>query len=215
LSKDPSENAKIDQLIQQVLEEEKPQSVEQLAKLVQQKFPLPTQKVLERILRLHEEGKITLRSPIAPTPLKIIDYIRSSQAYWYWTTIILSLTTTILVLTIPEDAYPVVYARYVLGAIFVLWMPGYTFIKALFPIKVPIPTSSTELDSIERIALSIGMSIALVPIVGLLLNYTPFGIRLIPITLSLLALTLTFATAAIIREHNANLKQSIPTKKDN
>lgn len=50
------------------------------------------------------------------------------------------------------------------------------------------------------------MSIALAPIVGLLLNYTPFGIRLAPITISLLALTVSFATAAIIREHTANLK---------
>jgi uncharacterized membrane protein len=71
-----------------------------------------------------------------------------------------------VVFTVPEDAYPIVYLRYILGSIFILWLPGYTFIKALFPEK--------ELDSIERIALSIGMSIALVPIIGLLLNYTPF-----------------------------------------
>jgi len=209
------ENTKIDQLIQQVLEEEKPENVEQLVKLVQQNSRLPEQQVLEHILRLHEERKITLKDSITPTLPKIIDYIRSSQAYWYWATIILSIITTILVFTVPEDAYPIVYARYILGSIFVLWLPGYTFIKALFPTKVPIPTSSTELDSIERIALSIGMSIALVPIVGLLLNYTPWGIRLTPITVSLFALTLTFATAAIIREHKANLKQNTLYKKSN
>jgi uncharacterized membrane protein len=45
------------------------------------------------------------------------------------------------------------------------------------------------------------MSIALVPIIGLLLNYTPWGIRLTPIILSLLALTIVFATAAVIREY--------------
>jgi uncharacterized membrane protein len=94
-----------------------------------------------------------------------------------------------------------VYVRHVLGTIFVLWLPGYTFIKALFPTKVPIQTSSEDLDKIERIALSIGLSLALVPIVGLLLNYTPWGIRLTPIVLSLFALTIIFATAAIIREH--------------
>ena len=57
-----------------------------------------------------------------------------------------------------------VYARYLLGSLFVLFLPGYTFIKALFPAK--------QLDSIERTALSIGMSLALVPMIGLLLNYT-------------------------------------------
>jgi len=66
------------------------------------------------------------------------------------------------------------------------------------------------LDTIERVALSLGTSLALVPIDGLLLNYTPWGIRLTPTVLSLLALTIVFATAAIIRENQAtrHLKQS-------
>jgi uncharacterized membrane protein len=91
--------------------------------------------------------------------------------------------------------------RFALGIIFVLYLPGYTFIKALFPSKVPTKTSSENLDTIERVVLSLGMSLALTPIVGLILNYTPWGITLTPITLSLLALTVIFATAAILREH--------------
>ena len=82
-----------------------------------------------------------------------------------------------------------------------MFLPGYAFIKALFPTTVPFKTSSENLDNIERIALSIGMSLALVPIVGLILNYTPWGIRLTPITLSLLALTIVFGTAAVLREY--------------
>ncbi|MEM1540867.1 MAG: DUF1616 domain-containing protein, partial [Candidatus Bathyarchaeia archaeon] len=58
-------------------------------------------------------------------------------------------------------------------------------------------------------ALSIGLSLVIVPIVGLLLNYTPWGIRLTPITMSLLALTTTFATAALIREHRTKAKTDI------
>jgi uncharacterized membrane protein len=53
------------------------------------------------------------------------------------------------------------------------------------------------------------MSLALVPLVGLLLNYTPWGIRLTPITLSLTALTLTFATAAVIREYQSTSKSDM------
>jgi len=51
------------------------------------------------------------------------------------------------------------------------------------------------LDSIERIALSFGLSIAVVPLLGLALNYT-FGIRLIPIlvTLCLYSILLIFVT---------------------
>jgi len=43
------------------------------------------------------------------------------------------------------------------------------------------------------------------PITGLLLNYTPWGIRLTPVTLSLLALTITLATVALIREQQIKL----------
>lgn len=197
LSKD-----KMDQHIIQIVEEAKPENVEQLIKLVKEKFPLPDQEILTRILYLQEKEKIGLKPHKPLTPQKLTTYLRSSQAYWYWIIIILASTTTLLIFTIPENAFPLVYARYILGSIFVLWLPGYTFIKALFPEK--------ELDNIERVALSMGMSIALVPIVGLLLNYTPWGIRLTPITIGLLALTFTFATAAIIREHQ-KIRQSSKT----
>jgi len=207
LHKNPPKDT-LDQEIIQIVKEKKPENVKQLIKLVKEKFPLPDQKILNRISYLQEKEKIRLKPHQNPPPKKLTTYLHSNQAYWYWTTIILTSTTALLVFTIPENAFPLVYARYILGSIFVLWLPGYTFIKALFPTKVPIQTSSKDLDSIERVALSIGMSIALVPIVGLLLNYTPLGIRLTPITISLLALTITFATAAIIREHQTKLKQA-------
>jgi len=105
---------------------------------------------------------------------------------------------TTLVFTISEDNYPIVYARYLFGAIFVLWVPGYSLMKILFPTR--------EIDNIERVALSIGISVAFVPIAGILLSYTPFGIRTTPITVSLLALAITFATIAVIKEHQTKLK---------
>jgi uncharacterized membrane protein len=53
------------------------------------------------------------------------------------------------------------------------------------------------------------MSLAIAPIVGLILNYTPWGIRLPPVTLSLLALTAIFATAAIVREFQTKITKTI------
>jgi uncharacterized membrane protein len=137
----------------------------------------------------------------AKPPQNLRQYLSSDGADWFWATIILALATTVTVFTVPTDFYPLAYLRYLLGLIFVLWLPGYTFIKALFPTQVPVKTSSENLDTVERVALSFGMSLALVPIVGLLLNYTPWGIRLTPITLSLLALTVAFALVAILRDY--------------
>ena len=189
----------INQYIIDVVRKNHPKTVNELVKLVQPKYPIPEEEILECILNLQNQGKIALKKhQTSITPL-LGSYIFSTKANWYWTIIAVAAATTALVFTVPENAYPIVYARYLLGSIFVLFLPGYSLIKALFPTK--------ELDNIERAALSIGMSLALVPITGLLLNYTPWGIRTTPVTLSLLALTTVFATAAIIREHQAKLKE--------
>jgi uncharacterized membrane protein len=64
------------------------------------------------------------------------------------------------------------------GLPFILFLPGYALTAALFPAKY-------DLDMIERIALSFGLSIAVVPLIGLCLNYTPWGITTLPILVSL------------------------------
>jgi uncharacterized membrane protein len=61
--------------------------------------------------------------------------------------------------------------RIILGVPFVLFFPGYALMVALFP-------SKTRISGIERVALSFGLSIAVVSLIGLILNYTPWGIRL-------------------------------------
>ena len=98
--------------------------------------------------------------------------------------------------------------RIVVGLVFVLFIPGYAFIAALFPEAGGGPTAEDEtgsdpqadgIDGIERVALSFGLSIALVPLVGLVLNFTPWGIRLLPILVSLSGLTLVLTAIAAVR----------------
>lgn len=206
---DKPEKTELVNSITRIIEEKKPQTVKQLVILVKEKLQISEQEALEYILKLQTEGKISFtKKPTQPSP-KLVAYLKTEQTLWYWVTIAISVVTVATVFTIQEDFYPWVYIRYVLGTIFVLWLPGYSFIKALFPKQVPIKLSTENLDTIERIALSLGMSLALVPIVGLLLNYTPWGIRLTPIVLSLLALTVTFATVAVIREHQVRIEKTI------
>ncbi|GEA14638.1 hypothetical protein E308F_08800 [Moorella sp. E308F] len=82
--------------------------------------------------------------------------------------------------------------RVALGLPFVLFLPGYCLIAALFP-------RQGDLDGIERIALSFGLSIAVVPLIGLGLNYTPWGIRLYPILISLLIWILGLSALGLTR----------------
>ena len=181
----------------QLIEDKKPRNLQQLVNLAKEKSSIPEQKIIEHVLRLQSQGRISLTEQ--PTrSQKLAPYLKTEKASWYWATIVLIIASVIAVFAIPENAYPIVYLRHVLGIILVLWLPGYSLIKALFPEK--------EIDKIERTALSIGMSLALVPIIGLILHYTPWGIETTPVTLSLLVLTAIFATAAIIREHQTKTK---------
>jgi uncharacterized membrane protein/LysM repeat protein len=81
-----------------------------------------------------------------------------------------ALATVAVVLLVPT-LEPI---RIVLGLPFILLLPGYVLVAALYPRK-------GDLDPIERVALSFGLSIAIVPLIGLALNYSPWGIRLNPI----------------------------------
>jgi uncharacterized membrane protein len=58
-----------------------------------------------------------------------------------------------------------------------------------------------DMDGLERLALSIGLSLAVVPLVGLVLNYTPWGIRLTPVMLSLAFFAEVMALAALVRKY--------------
>ena len=198
---DSNSSDKLAETIIKTVKESKPQTVEQLITLLKREQDAAEEQIIDTILKLQSRGKINLENLPQPKPETLNRYIKTNQALWYWTTLAIVAATAVTVFVIPENFYPWVYLRHILGAIFILWLPGYTFIKALFTTEVPIKTSKDSLDTIERVALSIGMSLALVPIVGLLLNYTPWGIRLTPIVTSLLALAIIFSTAALIREY--------------
>jgi hypothetical protein len=197
---DKYETVELNRTIVQIIEKRKPQSVAQLITLVEEQLHLPKDRILDTVLKLQNQGTIKLKSQISSAAPNFAAYLKTHEAIWYWSALATATITVALVLTAPEG-FPWNYLRSTFGIIFVLLLPGYAFIKALFPAQMPIKTSTQNLDTIERIALGFGMSIALVPIVGLLLNYSPWGIRLTSLVPSLFALTLAFATAAVIREY--------------
>ncbi|MFB3764162.1 MAG: DUF1616 domain-containing protein [Methanotrichaceae archaeon] len=103
--------------------------------------------------------------------------------------VVLAVATLLFTLLSPLSYTPV---RIPLGLLMVLFVPGYTLIAALFPRK-------GDLDGIERVALSFGLSIAVVPLMGLGLNYTPWGIRLTPVVVSISLFTLAMSVISYIR----------------
>ena len=104
-----------------------------------------------------------------------------------------------------------------------LFLPGYAFIAALFSEAGAGPDhddsegldgakdehgdSADEysgmrdrgIDGIERVTLSSGLSIAIVPLIVLVLNFTPWGIRLLPILVSVSGSTLGATAVVAVR----------------
>jgi len=211
MTKSPNNDQTKEQNIQIILEtikKKKPQTTRQLVELLKLKLSLPTESISSLIIELENEEKIKFTKKQDDSEISFQKYAFSTKAFWYWSVIALSIATAIAAITIPDTAYPFVYVRLVLSLTFALVLPGYTFIKVLFPSQLPIKTSGEDIDNIERAGLSFGMSLVIVPIVCLVLNYLPWGIRLTPITLSLFALSSIFATTGLYREYQGKAQSS-------
>ncbi len=124
-------------------------------------------------------------------PSRLTSYIFHLENLWFWALTALVVFTLSAVFLINTSS--LLYVRYALGGIFILFLPGATLISALYP-------RGGEIDELERLALSIGLSLAIVPLVGLVLNYTPWGIALTPIMISLALFSEVMGVAAFVRK---------------
>jgi len=105
---------------------------------------------------------------------------------------LIPLNVLVIVLVAIIILFPSNILRIILGLPFLLFLPGYTLVAALF-------TRKEGMGSIERVALSFGLSIAVVPLIGLILNYTPWGIRTEPVLYSVASFILITSIIAWLR----------------
>lgn len=90
---------------------------------------------------------------------------------------IVIIIVVITLLLFPVVAFTTGPLRIALVLPVVLFFPGFALLLALFPRR-------DILCGTMRVALSFGLSIAIMPLIGLTLNYTPWGIKLYPILIS-------------------------------
>jgi len=112
--------------------------------------------------------------------------------------------------------------RVVFGLPFVLFVPGYAFTAALYPEAgepvhsdcahsngqigddaaddaVGVYVKRDGIDGVERVSLSFALNIAAVSLIGLVLNFTPLGIRVVPIMILVSGFTVVCVAVAAIR----------------
>lgn len=101
------------------------------------------------------------------------------------------------------------FVRPLLGFVFVLFVPGYAFVAALFPAASRdadrkqggriYRRRSNGITGIERALLSLGSSAVIVPFVAFVLNFTPFALSLVPVVMVVSAVTLVATGVAAVR----------------
>lgn len=147
------------------------------------------------LYELYLSGELSMIDPNPPTTL--LNYLFSLYSVWFWL-VIMGLSFMSLSIYVLPQCPPFSWLRVALGFLTSLYLPGYVFIEALYPKR-------EELEELERFGLSVGLSIALTPLAGFVLNYTPWGIRLDPITVALTLLTLVLGLVGVIRKYQYHI----------
>ncbi len=181
-----------------ILQRKNGETVDKSVEIVSKEYNMPLDKAAEKIYILWKKGYIDIENRNRLE--NFIRYLSSVESSWFH--IITTILVIVIALVFLVQNPPLIYLRYILGSLFVLYLPGYALIEALYP-------RGDELEALERLALSIGLSLALVPLVGLILNYTPWGIRLTPVTISLALLTEALAFYALYRKYQHYKVKSI------
>ncbi|MCO8256351.1 DUF1616 domain-containing protein [Haladaptatus sp. AB618] len=99
-------------------------------------------------------------------------------------------------------------ARWGIGFCFLFFLPGYAVIAALFPESAGSDEDSSDgiiprrIDGVERFVLSTAASLAVVPLIGYLVSYSPWGLDVVPALVSIGGFTVGCAIVAAIRRRS-------------
>jgi uncharacterized membrane protein len=116
----------------------------------------------------------------------------------------------IIILLLTLICFPVItlsegIIRIILGIVFLLIFPGYTMMAALFPNK-------NSVTGIGRAGLTPVLSFALIALAGLVLNYTPWGLKLVPLYIAMAIIILLASGIALWRRSSLPVAERFTPK---
>jgi hypothetical protein len=190
------DKAKIKNQINTQLAEEKPKDVKTLVDLITQKYQTPKEDIIQVLQEEEFKGELTFREPkiepvTLPGSLKEYLFVKHFFSVEFWATI--ALVTIMLVLTLIDvQTGFFFYLRYVIVCVVMLILSGWTWTAALFP------ELDEKLRFMERFVTAIGLSVLILILDALFINYT-FGFNNVaPVTISLSIFTVLGLIIAII-----------------
>jgi uncharacterized membrane protein len=90
------------------------------------------EEIIKVLNKLEEDEKITIETYL-PKETSFVEYLKDlSYTLWFYLTILVIILTNLFVFVIP-NVYPYNIFRWIFSAIFIVYLPGFTIIEALFP----------------------------------------------------------------------------------
>jgi hypothetical protein len=158
--------------------------VKDLVTELQQTFDrsLSLEEIQDAMKKLEREKRIILFEPV--TKDDFLHYIiRSYDSLSFWLRIAATCFALTVIFFLP-NVEPWSYIRIPTAIAFVLFLPGNALVQLLF--------AHRNTEQTEQMVLSVALSMAIVSIIGLILKYTPLGITVqsVVISISILSITL-------------------------
>jgi len=184
----------INNKIDSVLAEFKPKDIRSLIKLIEDKYDIPEEETISVIREREINQKIILQEPIplsTELPKKPREYFIKNNYYTkeFWTSIGVMVLVLIFVLVDVESGF-FFYVRYAIVTFFMLILTGWSLTSTIFP------EINDNFRFLERVATAIGLSLLILILDGLFLNYTfhftPLSIGLSLIIITLVCMIITF-----------------------
>jgi len=179
----------------------KPITLAGLVRELSNELPYSSDKIISKITMLQVDRKIVITEP---TPYKrFLDYLLSPTSIWFWELVVATIASIGLVFASSGLA---LYLRYIFGSLLVLFLPGYSLVGFIYSKK-------EDLDYLTRISVSFVMSLAITTLVGLALNFTPFGITLFAVASSLSTVTIGLLFLTALKKYSYYRLANIMTAK--
>jgi Protein of unknown function (DUF1616) len=158
--------------------------VKDLVTELQQTFDrsLSSEEIQNAMKKLEREKRIILLEPV--TKEDFLHYtIRSYDSLFFWLRIAATCFALTLIFFSP-NVEPWSYIRILTAVVFVLFLPGNALVQLLF--------AHRNMEQTDQMVLSVVLSMAIVSIIGLILKYTPLGLTVqsVAISISILSITL-------------------------
>ncbi|MHA1252451.1 MAG: DUF1616 domain-containing protein [Candidatus Helarchaeota archaeon] len=206
-------DTKLSDIIINILKNNKNLTIKQLISKINSEYNYSNNLIIKCIKDMADQGLINISKITIPKeqPFKnpIINYFLSKNSLSFWLSLIIIVISFFLVYYVPQNSiwsdnfwiFSLGILRIIFGTIITLFLPGYLFLSLLYYNK-------KDLDILEKFGLSIGLSISIVLLIGLIFNFTPIGITLNPIisTINIISLVLLVISTILKSINNDNIK---------